>query len=94
MPHSVVIPDFVSKNGLLNKSEGSLFSTTGQFPITGYHKELDVSKESGRPVFGRFTVHMQMLFLTLQGCVILDTSYLLKKSLSTGLVFHSWSGTV
>jgi hypothetical protein len=47
MLHSVVIPDFVSKNGLLNKSEGSLFSNAGQFPITGYHKELDVSKESG-----------------------------------------------
>jgi hypothetical protein len=37
-------------------------------------------------------VHMQMLCLTLQGCVILATSYLLKKSSSTGVVFHSWSG--
>ncbi len=38
---------FCLQNGLLDKSEGSLFSSAGQFPITGYHKELDVSKESG-----------------------------------------------
>jgi hypothetical protein len=34
-------------------------------------------------------VNIQMLCLTLQGCVLLATSYLLKKSSSTGVVFHS-----
>ncbi len=34
-------------------------------------------------------MHMQMLCPTLQGCVILATSYLLKKSSSAGVVFHS-----
>jgi hypothetical protein len=40
MFHLVIIPDFVSKNGLLNKIERNLFSNTSQFPIIGYHKEL------------------------------------------------------
>ncbi len=66
---------FISKNGLLDKIERSLFSNIGQFPINGYHKELDVNKESGWPIFGKFIVHMQMICLTLQGCVVLATSY-------------------
>jgi hypothetical protein len=46
-PFNSFIPDFVSKNGMLNKIERSLFSNTGQFPITRCHMELDVSKDSG-----------------------------------------------